>query len=108
MADQEVLERVASDPRYVPLVRERTRFAWTLSAVVVGLFMAFILVIALDKALLATPVGGLVATWGIPVGLGLILLAIASIALFTRRANRRWDPVMAAILSDAVAKDAAK
>ena len=101
MTEQETLERVARDPRYAPLVQERSRFAWTLSAIVVGLFMAFILVIALDKALFATPVGGLVMTWGIPAGMGLILLAILSIALFTRRANRDWDARMAAILSDA-------
>lgn len=105
MTDRQLLERVARDPRYLPLVRERQRFAWTLSAIVVGLFMAFILVIALDKALFATPVGGMVMTWGIPAGLGLILLAIVSIALFTRRANRRWDMAMAAILSDAARKD---
>lgn len=101
MTEAEALERVAEDPRYAALARERARFAWTLSAIVVGLFMAFILVIALDKALFATPIAGMVTTWGIPAGIGLILLAIASIALFTWRANRRWDPAMAAILADA-------
>lgn len=100
MTDHDYLERVARDPRYAPLVRERARFAWTLSAIVVGLFMAFILIIALDKALFATPVGGMIMTWGIPAGIGLILLAVVSIALFTRRSNRRWDAVMAAILAD--------
>lgn len=101
MTEQETLDRVARDPRYAPLVQARSRFAWTLSVIVVGLFMAFILVIALDKALLATPVGSHVMTWGIPVGLGLILLATLSIALFTRRANRDWDARMTAILADA-------
>ncbi|MBX3594815.1 DUF485 domain-containing protein [Sphingomonas sp.] len=98
--DEELLERVARDPRYIRLVRERARFAWTLSAIVVTAFAAFILVIALDKPLLATPVGDLVMSWGIPVGLALIVLAIASIALFTTRANRRFDPVMAEILAE--------
>jgi uncharacterized membrane protein (DUF485 family) len=108
MTDQATLERIADDPRYAPLVRERTRFAWILSGIVVGLFMVFILVIALDKALLAAPIVGLVATWGIPAGIGLILLSIVSIAVFTTRANRRWDPVMAAILADAAREDAAR
>lgn len=100
MVNEQRLERIARDPRYVALVRQRNRFAWSLSALVVGLFTAFILVIALDKALFAKPVGGLVMTRGIPAGVGLILLAIVLIAVFTRRANRRYDPAMAAILAD--------
>ncbi|ODP36431.1 DUF485 domain-containing protein [Sphingomonas turrisvirgatae] len=105
MTEQETLDRVARDPRYQALVAERSRFAWILSWIVVGLFMAFILTIALDKAALAAPIGDRVATWGIPAGIGLILLAILSIALFTRRANRRWDPAMAEIMADAAGRE---
>lgn len=94
------MEEIARDPRYIALVRTRTRLAWCLSIAVVAAFTAFILVIALDKALLATPIAGHVTSWGIPVGFALILFSIATIAMFTRRANRRFDPIMARILAD--------
>ncbi len=93
-------EKIARDPRYIKLVRTRARLAWTLSAIVIAAFTAFVLVIALHKPLLATPIAGHVTSWGIPVGLGLILFSIATIAIFTLRANRRFDPIMAAILAD--------
>lgn len=98
--EEDRIARIEGDPRFVALVRERARFGWTLASIVVAAFAAYILVIALDKALFATPIAGLTATWGIPAGLALILLAITSIALFTHRANTRYDPAMAAILAD--------
>lgn len=108
MDQGQLLTNITRDPRYHRLVHERSRVAWALSAVVLALFMAFIVVIALHKDLLAVPIAGLVSTWGIPVGLGLILLAIAAIAFFTLLANRRWDPTMDAIIADASCGDAAR
>jgi uncharacterized membrane protein (DUF485 family) len=103
MTDQEVFDRIERDPRYAPLVRRRARFAWLLAALVLVAFTAFMLVIALDKKLFATPIGTLTMSWGIPAGFCMIGLAITVIAIFTVRANREFDPAMAAIIADAKA-----
>lgn len=98
--DERTLERIAADPRFRALVRRRSRLAAMLSVGVVAAFVVFLLIVALNKTVLAIPIDGMTATWGIPVGIGLILLAIASIAVFTRRSNQIYDPEMTRILKD--------
>ena len=46
------------------------------------------------------PIGDGVTSIGIPIGLGLILLAIALTGLYVAYANRHHDAQMAAILKD--------
>ena len=101
--DQEALvAAVAADPRYVALVARRARLDWTLSAIIFTAFVGYLLLIAFDPALLATPIGAGVTSLGIPLGLG--LLAIALTGFYVRQANRHHDAQMAAILNDAMAQ----
>jgi uncharacterized membrane protein (DUF485 family) len=93
--------RVAADPRYRKLVKERARFSWLLSAIMVAVFFGYIGLIAYDRALLARPVAGGATTLGIPVGIGVILAAIILTGIYVRRANRHFDPMMRAIRKDA-------
>ena len=94
------LERIARRPEYQSLVRRRRRLAWTLSAVMLATYFGYILLIAFDKALLATPIGGGVMSIGIPIGFGIILLGIALTAIYVRRANREFDARLEALLED--------
>lgn len=90
-AEDKALERFADDPRFQALVRRRDRFAGLLSAVVLLAYFGFILLVAFAKPLLARPLAGGATSLGIPVGLGVILLAIALTGLYVRRANRDFD-----------------
>ena len=94
------LERIARHPEYLALVKRRRRLAWTLSAIMLVAYYGYILVIAFDKALLATPIGGGVMSVDIPIGFGIILLGIALTAIYVRRANREFDARLEAILED--------
>ena len=49
--------RIAADPRYAALVRDRQRFSWTLTAITVAIYSAFISLIAFDKPLLCNRMG---------------------------------------------------
>lgn len=98
--EQALIMAVAGDPRFVALVRQRSRLGWVLSAIIVFAFVGYLLLIAFDKTLLATPIGGGVTSLGIPIGLGLILLAIALTGAYVAYANRHHDAQMAAILKD--------
>ena len=95
------LRRVAADPRYQALVARRARFAWLLTALMLGVYFGYILAIAFWKDLLARPIGDRATTWGIPIGLGVILVGIALTALYIRRANRDFEPMAAAIRDEA-------
>ena len=97
----ETVARIAEDPRYLALVRRRSRFTWTLTAIMLAAFFGYILLIAFDKALLARRIGGGATSLGIPIGLGVIALAIVLTGIYVRRANSDFDPIVRAIREDA-------
>lgn len=86
------VKKIMANPSYKRLVETRRRLAVLLSIVMLSAYVAFILVIAFKPALLGTPlVAGGVTTVGIPVGVGLILLAIVLTAVYTRLSNEVFD-----------------
>ena len=84
-------ERVLQNPRFRELVRERTRFAWTLTIVMLVIYFGFILLVAFAKPLLAMKIGGGVTSLGIVLGLGVILSAFVLTGIYVHRANGRFD-----------------
>lgn len=96
----ERLHRIAADPRYQALVKLRSRVAWTLSLIVVAIFFGYMLLVAFAGTFLATPIGTMTTTIGIPIGLFVILSAIGLTGVYVAFANRRFDSDAAALLQD--------
>lgn len=96
----ERLARVIADPTYQTLVRERSRFTWTLTVIMLVIFFGYILLIAFRPDLLARPIGDGATTIGIPLGIGVILSGIVLTAVYVIRANRRFDPLIARIIEE--------
>jgi uncharacterized membrane protein (DUF485 family) len=96
-ADAARYDEVLADPRYQQLVRRRGRFTLVLTIVMLIAYFGYVALVAFDKAFLARPIGGGVTSLGIPVGVGLILLAILLTGLYVRRANRNYDPLVKAL-----------
>ena len=65
----EVYERIRRNPKFDQLVSRRSSFAWTLTAVVLGLYFIFIMIVAFSPMTLAAPIwtGG-VASIAWPIG----------------------------------------
>jgi len=89
--DNDLTTRIASDPRYQQLKAKRTRFGWLLTLAMLIVYYGFIVLVAFDKALLATRLGAGVTTIGMPVGLGVIVFTIVITGLYVRRANKEYD-----------------
>lgn len=85
------VERIQADPTYQKLKRERSRFGWTLTILMLIVYYGYILLIAFKPALLATRIGSGVMTWGIPIGFGVIVFTILITAFYVRRANSEFD-----------------
>lgn len=97
----DVYERIEKTPQFKQLVAKRERFAWLLSAIMLGLYVTFILLIAFAPQLLGTPINdGSVMTWGIPMGVGLILSAFILTGIYVQRANGEFDALNQAILDE--------
>ncbi|MGH8355212.1 MAG: DUF485 domain-containing protein [Pseudomonas sp.] len=96
-----IYQRIERNPRFQELVAKRERFAWLLSAIMLGLYLAFILLIAFVPQLLGTRIeAGSTTTWGIPIGVGLILSAFVLTGIYVRRANGEFDSLNQALLDE--------
>jgi len=85
---------IQNSPRFKELVSKRERFAWILSA--------FILLIAYGPQVLGAKISpGSSITWGIPLGVGLIVSAFILTGIYVRRANGEFDDLNNAILKEA-------
>ena len=91
---QRFYRRIYADPDFHELERKRGRFSWLLASIVMLTYFSFILVIAFAPELFATPIiEGKIITWGIPVGLFVILLSFLLTGVYVYRANKEFDHI---------------
>lgn len=99
------LLEVSRSPRYQQLLKERSRFTWALTLIMLVIFFGYILLIAFAPDLLGVPIGGGTTTVGIPLGLGVIISGIVLTGVYVHRANSRFDPLTAAIVEESTADE---
>lgn len=98
-----VYEKIRRNPRFAEMVAKRSRFALTLSLIVLVMFYTFILVIAFSPATLAKPLwDGATTTIAIPIGAGMILFFWLLTGYYVHRANRDFDAINAEIIKEAI------
>lgn len=84
-------EAIQRNPRYQELVRTRSWFGWTLSAITLIIYFGFILLIGYAPKFLGRPIAGSVMTIGLPVGLFVIVSAFVLVGIYVVRANSTYD-----------------
>ena len=95
--DQDIVRRVKSDPDYRKLVATRSRFGWTLTWAMMIVYYGFTVLVAFNKEFMGTRIGEGVMTWGIPLGLFVILFTVVITGINVRRANSQYDELTDAI-----------
>jgi uncharacterized membrane protein (DUF485 family) len=95
-----ILERVRGSAAFTQLERRRNRFGWTLTVIMLGIYVGFILAVAFAPATMGTPVAGAI-TLGFPIGLGVILSAVALTGLYVWRANGDFDALAETVRREA-------
>jgi uncharacterized membrane protein (DUF485 family) len=95
--EQDIAHVVKADPNYQKLVRTRSRYGWTLTWIMMVVYYGFILLVAFNKELMGTRLGEGVMTWGMPIGLAVILFTVVITGIYVRRANGEFDELTAAI-----------
>lgn len=99
----ELTQRIEKNAQYQHLIKTRNALGWRLTLVVFAAYYGFILIVAFDKQLFATPLAaGMTTTWGIPLGIGIILLTVVLTAVYVRKANSEFDPALKQILEKEV------
>ncbi|HVF60938.1 MAG TPA: DUF485 domain-containing protein [Thermoanaerobaculia bacterium] len=85
--------QLLDSPDFRRLVGRRWAVSLALTAALFAAYYGFILLVALDPALLARRIGA-VTTLGIPLGVGVILVAWVLTAVYVVWANRVYDPAV--------------
>ena len=89
--DTDLTTRIANNPKYQELKAKRTSFGMWLTLAMMAVYFGFILLVAFNKAFLATRLGAGVMTYAIPIGFGVIVFTVVITAIYVRRANSEYD-----------------
>jgi uncharacterized membrane protein (DUF485 family) len=100
--EDDIVQRVKADPNYHKLVKTRSSFGWLLTWAVMVVYYGFTLLNSFDKPFMSSKIGAGVMSWGVPLGLFVILFTVAVTGIYVRRANSEFDA-----LTDAIQRNAA-
>ncbi|MCG5511822.1 DUF485 domain-containing protein [Ectothiorhodospira shaposhnikovii] len=90
--DQSTIDRIKADPDFQTLVKKRARLAWGLSALMLLVYYAFIMLVAFAPSVLSIrPFGDSIITLGVPMGVGIIVFAFLLTGIYVYKANTEFD-----------------
>jgi uncharacterized membrane protein (DUF485 family) len=96
--DDTTVARIQNNPAFVELVNARKSFAWTLTILMLVIYFGFIALVAFAPSAIGTPIGGSI-TWGLALGIAVILSAILLTGIYVWRANSSFDEMTRAIVA---------
>lgn len=98
--NKEMVAKIKANGEYQKLVKTKNSFAVVLSIIMLLVYVIFILAIAFEPHMLATPIyNGSVVSVGIIVGVSVIVFAIGITGVYTYRANREFDELASSVKS---------
>ena len=96
----DIATKVRSNPKFAELVHKRNSLAFTLTVAMLVIYFGFILLVGYAKGFLATPIGTGLMTFGVPIGIGVIVGAFILTGIYVRRANAEFDTLTAQIVEE--------
>lgn len=102
---QDLYRAIHTHPEFRKLEAEKSRLGWQLTGAILIVYFTFILIVAFRPELFAQPViAGSTTTWGIPVGIFVIVFSFLLTGFYVHRANTRFDPDRKALIKDIKAR----
>ncbi|MGG5835995.1 DUF485 domain-containing protein [Huaxiibacter chinensis] len=96
-----IYQRIENSAHFRELVEKRQRFAFTLSIIMLIIYVGFILLIAFAPHWLGTPLhAGTSVTRGIPIGIGVIVISFVLTGVYVWRANGEFDRLNREVLRE--------
>lgn len=98
---EKMYSAIHAHPEFKKLEARRARWSWLLTLIILVTYFAFILTIAFRPELLATPISDhSVISWGIPLGLLIIVFSFILTGVYVHKANTQFDPAREAFIRD--------
>jgi uncharacterized membrane protein (DUF485 family) len=81
-------QRVLDNPEFQKMAHQKSVLGWSFSILMFSIYVVYILYIGLSPESFGVPVGtNSITTWGIYIGLFVILFAIAITGIYVHKAN---------------------
>ncbi len=91
--DERQVEQILQNPKFKEMVARKSRLSWTLTAIMLFVYVGFMLLVGYNKELLMTSFSGGVTTLGMPLGLSIIVLSFLLCGVYSYIANKTLDPL---------------
>ncbi|MCH4246652.1 DUF485 domain-containing protein [Acinetobacter populi] len=89
--DDAQVKRILENPKFQEMVKKQGKLSWTLTIIMLVIYVGFMLLVGYNKEFLMSSFNGGVTTWGIPLGLGIIVLSFVLCAVYSYIANNTFD-----------------
>ena len=99
--DDATVSKIKGNAAYHELTLKRARLGWSLTAIMLLIYFAYIFGVAFAPGFMAQPVAeGSVTSVAIPLGVAVILSAIVLTGIYVWRANGEFDRLTRKIVAD--------
>ena len=90
--DERQVEQILQNPKFKEMVSRKSKLSWTLTIIMLVVYVGFMLLVGYNKEFLLSKVSeGGVTTWGIPLGLSIIVLSFLLCGVYSYIANNSLD-----------------
>lgn len=99
--DDVLAKRVLNHPEFINMAKKKSRLGWTFSALMFLVYFTFIALIGLNPNAFATPIStGATTTWGIYIGLFVIIFAFVITGIYVHKANGEYERMTQSVVDD--------
>ena len=85
------VKRILDNPKFQQMVSKKSTLSWTLTVIMLIAYVGFMLLVGYNKTFLMSSFSGGVTTWGIPLGIGIIVLSFVLCGVYAYIANHALD-----------------
>lgn len=85
------VERILQNPKFKKMVEKKRNLSWTLTLIMLFVYVGFMLLVGYNKEFLLSSISGGITSWGIPLGLGIIVLSFILCGVYSYIANHKLD-----------------
>ena len=89
--DERQVETILHNPKFKEMVAKKSKLSWTLTAIMLFVYVGFMLLVGYNKEFLKSSFSGGVTTWGMPLGLSIIVLSFVLCGVYSYIANNKLD-----------------
>lgn len=89
--DDSQVDQILRNPKFKEMVRRKSILSWTLTAIMLFIYVGFMLLVGYNKEFLGSSFSGGVTTVGIPLGLSIIVLSFLLCGVYSYIANNKLD-----------------